>query len=285
MILLAAAIGPMNKLGTTPFEILTDLGINDPLDLDIDAIAYHCGATIVYRSLFGCEARIVGVGDQAIITVNARSSAERRRFSAGHELGHWMLDRGTAAFVCDDKTLDREWWEENPEKRANRFASDLLMPPRMFRPLAKDLPLTFATVQRLAETFKTSLSATAIRLVEYGSYPAMLICNGPEGRSWYVASSGVKGRLWPVDKPGQCTQASGILSGKSRPNGARDVRADEWIKNFRAEQYWLKEDSIFWPGGGALSLIWWEDERQLLDLDNFEEESGSWRSDGRRDWD
>jgi len=47
----------------------------------------------------------------------------------------------------------------------------------------------------------------------------------------------------------------------------------------------VKEDSIFWSGGAALTLIWWEDERQLLDLDNFEEESGAWRSDGKRDWD
>ena len=62
----------MNRPGTTPFEILADLGIHDPEDLDIEAIAYHCGATIVYKLLFGCEARIVGVGDEAIITVNAQ---------------------------------------------------------------------------------------------------------------------------------------------------------------------------------------------------------------------
>jgi len=275
----------MNRLGITPFEILADLGVLDPEDLDIEAIAYHCGATIVYKSLFGCEARIVGVGDEAIITVNARSTLERRRFSAGHELGHWMRDRGTAAFLCNDRMLDGEWSQENPEKRANRFALDLLMPPKMFRPLAKTLPITFATVQQLAGVFKMSLSATAIRLVEYGSYPAMLVCNGPEGRMWYVPSSNVEGRLWPVDRPGQWTHASAILSGKSRGSGTHDVRADEWIKNFRADQYWIKEDSILWSGGTALTLIWWENERQLIDLDNFEEESGSWRSDGKRDWD
>lgn len=275
----------MNKQATTPFEILAELGIHDPEDLDIEAIAFHCGATIVYKLLFGCEARIVGVGDEAIITINARSTLERKRFSAGHELGHWMRDRGTAAFLCKDSMLDGEWSEENPEKRANRFASDLLMPPKMFRPLAKDLPITFATVLQLSAIFKTSLSATAIRLVEYGSYPAMVICSGTEGRKWYVPSSNVERRLWPLDRPGQWTHASGILSGKSRPSGPHDVRADEWVKNFRADQYWIKEDTIMWSGGTTLSLIWWEDERQLVDLDNYEEESGSWRSDGRRDWD
>ena len=112
----------------------------------------------------------------------------------------------------------------------------------------------------------------------------MLVCNGPNGRLWFVASSTVEGRLWPVDQPGQWTRASALLSGRSRAEGPQDVRADEWIKSFRAEQYWVKEDSILWTGGTALSLIWWENERQLIDLDNFEEETGSWRSDGKRNW-
>jgi hypothetical protein len=252
--------------------------------LDIEAIAQHCGATIVYKALFGCEARIMGIDNKAIITVNARSTLERQRFSAGHELGHWMRDRGTAAFQCNEQMFVREWSSDNPEKRANRFASDLLLPAKIFRPLAKEYPVTFETVQKLAAIFKMSLSATAIRLVEYGSYPAMLVCNGPNGRLWFVASSTVEGRLWPVDQPGQWTRASALLSGRSRAEGPQDVRADEWIKSFRAEQYWVKEDSILWTGGTALSLIWWENERQLIDLDNFEEETGSWRSDGKRNW-
>jgi hypothetical protein len=268
----------------TPFEILRDLGIREPEDLDIEAIAEHCGAAIRYRPLFGYEARIIGLNERAIITVNARSAVERQRFSAGHELGHWMRDRGTGAFQCNEQMLTREWSADNPERRANRFASDLLLPAGMFRALSKGLPITFETVQNLAAIFKMSLSATAIRLVEYGSYPAMLICCGADGRLWFAASSTVESRLWPVDQPGQWTHAAALLSGNSRPEGPHDVRADQWIKNFRAEQYWVKEDSILWSGGTALSLIWWENERQLIDLDNFEEESGSWRSDGRRNW-
>lgn len=79
--------------------------------------------------------------------------------------------------------------------------------------------------------------------------------------------------------PGRVTAVQQTLE------GPQDVRADQWIKNFRADQYWIKEDSVQWSGHTTLSLIWWENERQLIDLDNFEEESGSWRSDGRRDWD
>ena len=40
--------------------------------------------------LTGCEANIIGRGDKAIITINSKSIPGRQRFSAGHELGHWM---------------------------------------------------------------------------------------------------------------------------------------------------------------------------------------------------
>jgi hypothetical protein len=271
--------------GQTPAEILSDLGIREPKDLDIEAIAVHCGALIQYKPLSGCEARIMGLDDSAIITINVSSSPERKRFSGGHELGHWMRDRGTATFQCNEQMFVREWSEDNPEKRANRFAADLLLPAKMFRPLSKDLPITFATVEKLAAIFKMSISATAIRLVEYGSYPAMLICSSAAGRQWYVASSTVNGKLWPVDRPGHSTQAVALLQGRNPGLGPQDKRADQWIKNFRADQYWIKEDSQLWTNQSVLSLICWEDESHLIDQENFEEESGSWRSDRRRNWD
>lgn len=274
-----------NSSGQTPAEILSDLGIREPNDLDIEAIALHCGALIQYKPLSGCEARIMGLDDSAIITINANSSPERKRFSGGHELGHWMRDRRIATFQCNEQMFVREWSEDNPEKRANRFAADLLLPARMFRPLSTDLPIAFTSVEKLAAIFKMSLSATAIRLVEYGSYPAMLICCNQAGRQWYVASSTVNGKLWPVDRPGQSTVAAALLQGRTSTSGPQDKRAEQWIKNFRADQYWVKEDSITWANQSVLSLIWWEDESQLIDQENFEEESGSWRSDRKRDWD
>ena len=63
----------MIAAGTSPEQILSLLGITEPEDLDIEAIAYACGATIVRQPLTGCEANIIGYGDKAIITVNNQS--------------------------------------------------------------------------------------------------------------------------------------------------------------------------------------------------------------------
>jgi len=84
----------------TPDELLEELGIKEPSQLKIEAIAFHCQAIILYEPLTGCEANIVGKGDRAIITVNSNAIPTRQRFSAGHELGHWMKDRGQSAFGC-----------------------------------------------------------------------------------------------------------------------------------------------------------------------------------------
>jgi Zn-dependent peptidase ImmA (M78 family) len=69
-------------------RLLHDLGITEPKEIDLEAIAFHAGARVRRQPLDGCEARIVGHGDRAIITVNARSSYRRNRFSIAHELGH-----------------------------------------------------------------------------------------------------------------------------------------------------------------------------------------------------
>jgi len=267
-----------------PEQILADLGIREPEDLDIEAIAEYCGATIRYKPLSGCEARIIGYHDRAIITINVNSWRGRQRFSGGHELGHWMRDRGQVAFTCEYENYVRGWWASNPETRANRFASDLLLPVGMFQPRARGLPVTFETVRKLAVAFMMSLTSTAIRLVEHGGLPSMLVCNSPQKKEWFVASPEVSGRLWPLVRPKQGSVASSLLGTAREGNGPIDVQCDNWINHPRADHYWIKEDSLRLKEGTVLSLLWWEDEQQLLDLDEYEERMGSRRSDGRTDW-
>src|SRR5437016_11425907 len=97
--------GRMIEAGTPPDKILGLLGITEPEDLDIEAIAYACGATIVPQPLTGCQANIIGFADRAIITVNSNSIPTRQRFSSGHELGHRRKDRGQHAFARLDRQL------------------------------------------------------------------------------------------------------------------------------------------------------------------------------------
>lgn len=253
-------------------SLLDELGIAEPDEIQIEAIAEYCDATIVYELLTGCEARILGSWDRAIITVNQRSSRARQRFSAAHELGHWMYDRGRIAFACTEAKLIRGWDDANPERRANRYAAELLLPRNMFVARARNCPITHESAARLAREFETSLTATAIRLVELGSYPSMVVCNDTDGRKWFSRSPIVPRTLMPRPMPGKGSLAAALLSGAMRSSGPEDVDADEWISHPDAHRYCLHEDSVRVTEGLVLTLLWWRDERQILDLEDDDDE-------------
>ncbi len=255
-----------------PDTLLTALGITEPTEINLETLAAYCGATIVYEPLDGCAAQLVGHDGRAIITVDAGTRRARQRFSAGHELGHWMYDRGRIARTCTEGNLTRDWHEGSRERRANRYAAELLLPARMFTPRTRNLPSTFESVRELADTFETSLTATAVRLAELGPHLAMLVCCDEGERKWFVRSKGVPSALWPVDRLSRDSGsvAARLLAGTTRV-GPRHVNADEWISHRRAHRYRVHEDSILVMSNVTLTLLWWDDEQQILDLDEDED--------------
>lgn len=63
----------------TPAEmLLQELGVTDPGEIDLEAIAHHVGARVRYRALCGCEAHILGCNGAAVITIKNDSSPRRK---------------------------------------------------------------------------------------------------------------------------------------------------------------------------------------------------------------
>src|SRR5216683_1614306 len=271
----------MIEAGTKPEEILTAMGITEPGELDIEAIAYACGAMIVPQPLSGCQGNIIGFGDRAIITVNSNSIPTRRRFTAGHELGHWMKDRGQSAFGCSDTQIESEWTLNNPETRANRFASDLLLPLSMFVPLAEGRGLTLDTVEDLARQFQMSKSATAVRLVQHGSFPGMLVFYENGQRKWFLRpSKDIPGSFWPPEQPEEHSFAASVLKNRFSNESAGDVRTDRWFEHRSADKYYIRESTFRTGDTGLMVLLWWQHEQQLIDIADEEE----LRANRRADW-
>lgn len=252
-----------------PAVLLKELGISEPQEINVEAIAQYCGATVVYEPLERCAARIVGHGDRAIITVHSGGQRSRQRFSAGHELGHWMRDRGKVGFACSESSFN-SWTGTSPERGANEYAADLLLPEFMFGPRAKDREVTFATVEELAESFVMSMTATAIRLVQHGSFPAMIVYSEDGSRKWFIRGADVPEALWPREQPKRDTVAYDLMQGKQSKHPL-EIYADGWIDHQDADKYGVVEDSIKIGSKSVLTLLWWKDERQLLDLSRDEE--------------
>lgn len=247
-------------------QLIEELGITEPEEIDIEAIAQYCGATIVYEPLIGCEARILGTDARAIITVNSDSPRVRQRFSGGHELGHWMRDRRKTAFVCAESIFQSEWRVNNAEAKANEFAAELLMPTKVFGAHARSRDMTFATVRDLANRFGASTTAAAIRLVAVGSYPAVLIFSRDGRRRWFVRGPDVPGSIWPREEPTPYSVAGDLFSGKAGRTPT-EIRADAWLSYRGARNHLVVEDSIPLMRGTVLTLVWWRDERQLVEME------------------
>ncbi len=270
------------RLWQDPAKLLRHLGVTRPEDIDIEAIAGYCRARVSYQPLRGCEGRIVGHRGRAVIVVDRDAHPYRRRFTIAHELGHWMFDRADLAHVFTDGgsptggtsetdepptanqgPLD-DWYEDRPEQRANRWAAELLMPETFFAPDATGREISFATARDLARRYRTSLTATALRLLDLGSTPAMIVCRRRHQRHrWFKRGAGLPRDMWPHPEPQLNAVACDLLRGFPTRTGPVGVPADAWIKRKDAWWYRVSEDSIPIGDGEVLSLLSWPDDAQL----------------------
>ncbi len=246
---------------------LQELGIERPNEIDLEAIAFTLGARVRYKPLDGCEARIIGNSGSAIITVNSRSSHTRQRFSIAHELGHWRYHRGKI-LVCRSEDIGRsDWSVTSPERVADSYAADLIMPWYLFIPIARQFPrLTFQVVRKLADTFDVSLEASAIRLIESRLFPAILICHTPQGRKWFRRSPRIPERWFPQADLDRESYAFDILFGNRADDSTlHKIGADAWFDRNEARYYEVQEQTIRVEDNRILTMVTLSDGRMLED--------------------
>jgi hypothetical protein len=252
-------------------ELLSTLKMHSIDDFDMERIAAHLGVEVRRERLDGCAANIVGVGDHAIVSVDQASTFGHQRFSIGHELGHWVYDKGRDFYLCSNADLNIPWSERSKthlaERRANRFAAELLMPRAWFRDTANNRQVSFDTVEVLRKLFQTSRTATAIRLVELGAYLSMLIKYDDRGqRRWYVASQDFPEGMYPhraADRESQAWDA--IFRSSALRTTIQEVDGDVWLDHPTASEILVVEQAMR-VRDGFLVLIAIEDETTLLEV-------------------
>lgn len=279
-----------------PAALLRHLGITRPEAIDVEAIARYCNARVSYQPLRGCAGRLIGHRGRAVITVDRDAHAYRRRFTIAHELGHWMLDRADVAHTYTESGWDEppdpvaindgaaDDWNPNArwqhEQRANRWAAELLMPEAWFAGDAAGREISFATVFDLARRYRTSLTATALRLIDLGSAPATLVRIHQRPRwfrnrqgLWWRPGSGVPEGLRLHAEPLPGAVAYDLLTDRPADPGPTVVNSELWIQRQDAWWYRLHEDSRVIGNGDVLTLLSWPDNAQLRGARTY---PGSW---------
>jgi Zn-dependent peptidase ImmA (M78 family) len=248
----------------TPAErILLELGISEPKDIDLEAIAWTRGAVVNYRAIDNCEATIVGSKRRAVISVNSRSMLERRRFSLAHELGHWHHHRGRVLFCGKNDVCNFANDVLNPERQADGFASDLILPAFMVDlRLRKMKRLTLSAARELANVFCASLTATLLKMTLLNHFPMMIVCHNKSERRWFESSPMIQPWWkWPSKKLDQQTFAADMLyNGAAEQSFPRRMPADAWFDFKGCDRYDVEEQSFLLPDDEILTVLKLPDE-------------------------
>lgn len=252
----------LRRIVLTPAEkLLQDLGVTAPNDIDLEAIAWHRGATVKYRPLKGCEARIVGYDNRAVISIHTEGTPTRKRYSLAHELGHWEHHRGQSV-ICRADDIYGKNAASIIERVANRYAADLLMPGFLFDPFAEDLKaLNTSAVTKAAEVFSVSKHASAIRLIERSKQAVMLVCHVPNGRKFFSKSSTVPSSWALHSSLDHRSSAMEILFGNRADDPQpRKVAADAWFDGRRAQYFEVREQTFRTFDREILTMLFLDDQ-------------------------
>jgi hypothetical protein len=165
--------------------VLSQLGDIEP-PVPIDDIAAAAGISdIQVLQTTGFEGALITddcKGD-GIILVNARSRPERRRFTIGHELGHFLNPwhkPPSGGFKCKKEDMLVRAHGGNAQIRmeveANLFSAEMLMPEKIFRrDLNKLTSPGLEHIVELADSYETSKLATARRFVDLHDEPTAIV--------------------------------------------------------------------------------------------------------------
>lgn len=148
-------------------QILLDkLKINnapiDPRDI-VKKIGLYLFEKNLGNSFDGC---IICREGSATIAINNEMPETRKRFTIAHELGHFKA-HANEDLHCHENDIDIAYTSKLREREANRFATELLMPKNLVKPLVLQNDIGISTIQTIAKTFQTSFTSSAIRFMEF----------------------------------------------------------------------------------------------------------------------
>ena len=148
-------------LKSAPIDMATVAGY---LDLKVITFEFEGGVSGVL---------LIEREKQSIIGINPNDGRQRRRFSAAHEIGHYVLHRDNKSMFSDNyQVMFRSDNEKSVEEtEANVFAAALLMPCKLveaeFKKLAhsEDYKSDDELIKALAKKFDVSPTSMSYRLI------------------------------------------------------------------------------------------------------------------------
>lgn len=267
-------------------ELIEQLNITDPHDIDIEAIAMTKEALVMDGGITGAEARLSRSTKLNFIRVNnAIRESGRRRFAIAHELGHLLLQQGKSQFaLCEDKDLLPFYTSSQDELEASVFAAALLMPRKFSVPLCRAAPPSLQYVGQLARRFEVTLTAAAARYIALCPHRCCLVVSTDNKVRYHRRTDDFGYFIVPRQALDPATYAADYFRGESLPGGMRAVRSTAWLEGSRLDaNKMILEDSIAMPTYSSVLTLLWIDK----DIDQYvtgENEGDAEEEDSDRRW-
>lgn len=149
------------SIETQASAVISKAGADGIIPVPLDLIARTLGFE-PYK--FEGQGEISGLVDydNKKIYINGNESETRQRFTLAHEIGHAVMHKGQR-IVDYRKTIDAP--STDIEREANRFASELIMPPNRFKAAWRERN---GNVYRVAAYFGVSHAAASFRAKNLG---------------------------------------------------------------------------------------------------------------------
>lgn len=163
-------------------ELLANCGLDEITELPMDLFVAGLDAILIEEELANCDGKIIFGNSKSIIKLNSEIQfLERKRFVVAHEIGHLILHKNmqlpddTFANFNIIAGMEKALKTGTQELEANEFASELLMPEKLFLSEAKGKKFSPLLIKQLSERFKTSLTATIFRYMQLEHHPICLV--------------------------------------------------------------------------------------------------------------
>ncbi|MPY72409.1 MAG: ImmA/IrrE family metallo-endopeptidase [Alphaproteobacteria bacterium] len=219
----------------------------------------------------GIEGALVTKDDKSggLILLNSERHETRKRFTIGHELGHylspWHRSTSPNGFRCGSQDMTAETFESSDrakrmEVEANQFSAELLMPSRLINDYLKRHPgLDITHIVDISERYKVSRESAGRRYVSIHTEPAALVFS-KDGIVRYVKKSQFfpSLRSWNRTPLPEKSISKRLKMSPGNISGWEQVDSDEWLSGRSKRQ--LIEQTMSQSSGFQVTLLTFEED-------------------------
>jgi len=178
----------------------------------------------------------------------------RRRFTICHEIGHYILP-GHGKTSCKSNEIESNSSRlSSREIEANRVASELLLPTGLVYPVVRNKKATFTLAKELATTYRTSLTAAAIKIVEVTEEACALVWSTDNCSRWVKRNENFF-KFIPTGSLDDLTYAHRLFESRGISDNEGAVFADAWLNDGSPGNVQLWEESLYLPNYDAVLTI------------------------------